>query len=169
VYVGVYPLPKSILDGSLNEKVVTFNNLSLNATSYKWYFGDGDSSMSFSPVYTYKQYGMYTMKLVATNQCGHDTATMIVILKSNSSIQNSDLKDILIYPNPVSSLVNFDVKFDFQEAYAKIYDGTGRIVLEKLLTKAITHSLDMSHVSNGNYLLILNIDDKTYQYKITKE
>jgi hypothetical protein len=94
---------------------------------------------------------------------------MIVILKSNSSIQNSDLKDVLIYPNPVSSLVNFDVKFDFQEAYAKIYDGTGRIVLEKLLTKAIAPSLDMSHVSNGNYLLILNIDDKTYQYKITKE
>jgi Zn-dependent metalloprotease len=169
VYIAVYPLPKSIPNGKLNDKVVTFTNSSLNAASFKWYFGDGDSSMSYNPVYTYKQYGTYTMRLIASNQCGHDTATMIVILKSNSSVQNVESANILVYPNPVSSFLNFDFKFDFQEAYAKVYDVTGRLILEKALTKDASPKLDMSSIAHGNYLLILNIDDKTYQYKITKE
>ncbi len=35
--------------------------------SYKWYFGDGDSSDLSSPIYVYKTFGTYCVKLVATS------------------------------------------------------------------------------------------------------
>jgi formylglycine-generating enzyme required for sulfatase activity len=44
---------------------VTFTNNSLNATSYAWDFGDGNSSTAASPVYTYTAPGNYIAKLLA--------------------------------------------------------------------------------------------------------
>ena len=37
---------------------VAFTNLSLNATTYYWDFGDGSSSAEFSPVHTFTNFGM---------------------------------------------------------------------------------------------------------------
>ena len=45
-------------------KTVQFNNLSANAISSKWYFGDGDTSSLSNPGHAYSAYGNYTIKLV---------------------------------------------------------------------------------------------------------
>lgn len=44
---------------------VTFSNLSVNATSFLWNFGDGHTSTSFSPIHTYSTIGGYTVSLTA--------------------------------------------------------------------------------------------------------
>jgi PKD repeat protein len=46
-------------------KSVVFENLSTNASSYKWDFGDGQTSTEISPTKTYDERGTYTVKLVA--------------------------------------------------------------------------------------------------------
>ncbi|MBG16485.1 MAG: hypothetical protein CL853_09055 [Crocinitomicaceae bacterium] len=43
---------------------VSFNNLSPNATSFQWYFGDGNQSQLENPVNTYIQSGVYTITLI---------------------------------------------------------------------------------------------------------
>ena len=49
---------------------VTFNNLSQNASSYLWDFGDGTTSTDSTPVHTYTTAGTYTVSLTATqNSC----------------------------------------------------------------------------------------------------
>ncbi|GIV32736.1 MAG: hypothetical protein KatS3mg031_0271 [Chitinophagales bacterium] len=48
---------------------VLFTNLTTGATSYQWYFGDGDSSNQFSPTHAYATAGTYTVTLIATNAC----------------------------------------------------------------------------------------------------
>lgn len=169
VQVGVFPLPKASANGILNDKTVSFSNSSSNASSYKWYFGDGDSSTSFKPVHAYKQYGNYTMRLVASNQCGHDTTTMIVILKSNSSVQNGQNNDVQVYPNPVNSMLNLEFISRPNEISIKVYDAIGRMVLQKNLNKNDLPSINMSNLSEGNYLLFVEIDNKVYQFKIVKE
>ncbi len=51
-----------------------FTNLSLNNTSsWKWYFGDGNSSNSQNPVHTYSNPGIYPVQLIAYNETGADT------------------------------------------------------------------------------------------------
>lgn len=50
-------------------QTVYFDNLSQNATSYAWYFGNGNTSAQFSPSQTYDTPGMYIVTLIARNSC----------------------------------------------------------------------------------------------------
>ena len=57
---------------------VNFSNLSSNAGSYVWDFGDGDTSHAASPVHTYNTYGNFTVSLIADGgTCGIDTLTEV--------------------------------------------------------------------------------------------
>lgn len=47
--------------------VITFQNTSQNANSYRWEFGDGDTSTATSPRKTYAAGGTYTIRLTANN------------------------------------------------------------------------------------------------------
>jgi PKD repeat protein len=50
-------------------QTINFTNLS-NAVSYKWYFGDGDSSTTTNPSHTYTAFGEYDVTLIATGTNG---------------------------------------------------------------------------------------------------
>ena len=59
--------------------LVTFSDTSFNApTSWKWYFGDGDSSTLRNPSHQYIGTGIFSVKLITSNSFGVDT-----ILKTN--------------------------------------------------------------------------------------
>lgn len=49
---------------------VTFTNKSTDAASYKWEFGDGETSKEASPVYEYAAAGEYKVTLTAANSKG---------------------------------------------------------------------------------------------------
>jgi len=49
---------------------VQFTDLSQNATSWSWDFGDGGTSTDESPVHTYSAAGNYTVTLTASNEVG---------------------------------------------------------------------------------------------------
>ncbi len=51
---------------------ISFINQSKNATSYKWDFGDGNTSRTMNPIHTYKKAGLYTVRLVAMSATGAD-------------------------------------------------------------------------------------------------
>ncbi|GAB4244508.1 MAG: hypothetical protein Kow0027_04290 [Saprospiraceae bacterium] len=50
-------------------QTIYFDNLSQYATSYAWYFGNGNTSAQFSPSQTYGTPGMYQVMLIARNSC----------------------------------------------------------------------------------------------------
>jgi len=58
----------------------SFVNASANAMSYAWDFGDGQISTSVNPIHVYATSGTYTVKLTATNSCGSDIETQVVIV-----------------------------------------------------------------------------------------
>ena len=49
---------------------ITFSNLSTNANTYLWDFGDGTTSTAANPVHTYATTGTYTICLTASNGSG---------------------------------------------------------------------------------------------------
>ena len=49
---------------------VVLTNISLNADSYHWDFGDGNSSTETNPTHNYGTTGTFTVTLEATNECG---------------------------------------------------------------------------------------------------
>ena len=55
---------------SIADKTVTFTNETSGAVSYRWDFGDGESSTEQSPVHTYPDKGKYVPTLYATTKEG---------------------------------------------------------------------------------------------------
>jgi PKD repeat protein len=70
--VEVLALPVAGFDYSVSVLEVTFTNLSTDADTYAWDFGDGGTSTEENPVHTYLDAGTYTVVLTATNSCGED-------------------------------------------------------------------------------------------------
>jgi PKD repeat protein len=70
ITVGVAPVAD--FDYTQNQLSVDFDNLSLNANSYLWNFGDGATSTQTNPIHVYDEDGVYTVSLTATNDCGFD-------------------------------------------------------------------------------------------------
>jgi len=54
---------------------VTFRNLSQNASTYEWNFGDSHSSTDVNPVHIYTVAGSYTVELKAYSSSGEQWAT----------------------------------------------------------------------------------------------
>lgn len=80
--VEVNPLPEAGFNFVVENLDVSFFNSSSFADSYTWYFGDGQTSTSASPVHSYAQGGSYDVMLVSENNCGHDTLILPVALTS---------------------------------------------------------------------------------------
>lgn len=67
-YSGVGPAPT----------LVTFSNMSTNATSYSWDFGDNSYSSDANPQHGYLTSGVYTVKLTATNSTSSVSTTKTI-------------------------------------------------------------------------------------------
>lgn len=77
-----------------NELEVTFVNLSKDATSYLWDFGDGSATdTATAPVHVYPAYGDYTVKLVAKNAAGEAVYTDEVSLVKRIIAIDGDFSD----------------------------------------------------------------------------
>ncbi len=59
---------------------IQFTNLSEEATSYQWEFGNGNSSVEEDPYYIYDRAGIYDIKLTAYNQAGEESITESVTI-----------------------------------------------------------------------------------------
>jgi hypothetical protein len=72
---------------------VTFINLSENATSYTWDFGDGTSSKVINPEKTYNTSGTYDVKLTANNENNETTIFQDIIEIEIILITNGDFEN----------------------------------------------------------------------------
>lgn len=68
-------------------QLLKFTNLSENYRSCRWYFGDGDTSTALNPQHGYNQYGIYSVKLVATScfKTKNDSITRVAYVKVDST------------------------------------------------------------------------------------
>ncbi len=61
---------------------ITFINISQNATSYLWDFGDGSSSTQAAPVHTFALDGTYPLRLKVTGPTGVDSICKLVSISA---------------------------------------------------------------------------------------
>lgn len=79
------PVASFTADNSCEDTTVVFNNTSSIAegtiTTYKWFFGDGDSSVNGSPSHVYAAAGTYNVRLVvwSDNGCRGEVTQTITI------------------------------------------------------------------------------------------
>lgn len=130
--VKVLIAPSPNYSVQLNGLTATFTNTSLNALSYLWDFGDGNSSTAVNPVHTYATAGNYAVKLLATNQCKTSTKTLNVPI----TVGVEDLASrfgIRLLPNPTAGdfRVEMESRTDGGEVRLSLLDSQGRLVKEE--------------------------------------
>jgi len=153
--VRVLNNPTAQFTASENGRTVTFTNTSQFATSYQWYFGDGDSSKSTNPVHVYPMGKVYTAQLRSINQCKTVSLSKAVNPFHPASVQLTELEKALVFPNPVNSWLNISNEVLRHE----LFDPTGR-----LLSQGHERQIDMSIYTNGVFILKLELNNLQYQY-----
>lgn len=82
-YINVATVPTPGFSFNVNGNTVDFANLSNNATSYSWDFGDNNSSNLADPSHTFLSSGMYVVVLTAINSCGMESVTQTIEIEES--------------------------------------------------------------------------------------
>ena len=100
IYI-VLPAPVANFDFTYIDNVVpasvSFTNLSTDADTYLWNFGDGNTSTSFSPTHTYYESGVFTVTLKATGPGGESTRTRSISIIDPTTYSIQNLSSVTLY------------------------------------------------------------------------
>jgi Secretion system C-terminal sorting domain/PKD domain len=130
---------------------VSFTNLSLNATTYEWIFGDGQTSSDANPVHTYLD-GAFTAMLIAGNGCATDTFLVDILILTGTEILTDD-PNVVVSPNPSTGFFTLSWTDVISERMdVKVYSVSGVKVFEQhdVMNNA---SIDFSSLADGVYVM----------------
>ncbi|MBW8050317.1 MAG: T9SS type A sorting domain-containing protein [Cytophagales bacterium] len=142
---------------------VYFTNISDSACTYKWFFGDGDSSIIENTTHTYLDTGTYSVMLIAYTAGRSDTMvrqvqiTNVVSIKAVKGIKNW----VKVYPNPNDGNMQIDYQLHkWQEGKLIMYDIMGKLLFTyKLVNEKNTLKISESALSYGLYFYKIVIDN----------
>ncbi len=114
----------------MDNEMLTVDNLSANATTYLWDFGDGDSSSESEPTHVYTQSGTYRLRLQACNEC-----ECAVSYKDINVVITSTIPDDIEHYNPIvltgpDSSGNIVFNGFTGDGVLRIYDVNGKHIKE---------------------------------------
>ncbi|MEI7594455.1 MAG: T9SS type A sorting domain-containing protein [Bacteroidota bacterium] len=151
--------PKSDFGYIIYDSTVHFMNVSENADSYYWDFGDSIYSTEFNPSHTYTEPGIYHPKLITFNECYIDTIISTIVYTGIENI-NSNSK-FVISPNPNTGIFSLSIPTN-SEGTIRILNTLGIVVAEKTKIDS-SQNFDFSNLANGAY----SIEYKTHNYCLT--
>ncbi|MFK7933991.1 MAG: PKD domain-containing protein [Saprospiraceae bacterium] len=146
--------PVANFDYTINENSVTFSNLSTDATSYGWTFGDANFSNVEEPTHTYRGTGLYYVTLNASNTfCGNSVTIPVSILTVDVE-DFINAPQLLVYPNPTQNRLTIEIKDSPAESITfRIFDTKGQLVQIVNSTQATDFQLDLQSLSAGMYFI----------------
>jgi len=99
--------------GNLPLKVQFSDKSTGSPKSWKWNFGDGKTSTSRNPLYTYSKAGKYTVSLTVKNAAGTNTKT----IKDYITVKTAPVKPVAAFSaSPTSGYAPLKVKFTDKSA-----------------------------------------------------
>lgn len=164
----------NVLSTGVNGMTVQFDaSASLNATSFAWDFGDGNTNnVSALPVHTYVVPGLfYTVSLTVTNTCNethNKTFRLDQIGLEELVLENQ----VQVYPNPAQNYLNIEFGTPINtEVALKLYDVSGKEILansgERLSDSML--QLYIGDVPKGIYMLKVFHSETITNIRVVKE
>ncbi len=160
-YIVILGAPSSLFTtNQVSDAQIDFNNLSVNADSYSWDFGDGNISIEENPTHTYAASGSYTITLTATNECGSTTTPVTVDITLTSVADINAQLQLSASPNPFSDQVNisYDLQATTGAAQLVIYDIVGKQVFQQAITDRAGFIIIEDDFVRGIYLARIEVD-----------
>lgn len=170
--ITVYPKPHAQFTwspefASILDPVISFNNMSVNASSYIWIFGDGDSTSIVNPVHYFHDAGSWNVQLIAISNMGcRDTAICPVVIQDEWTFY------VPTAFSPDNDQIN-DFFFAFAHGiretgfYLAVYDRWGEVIWETDKYSEITdqsekwdgRAKDHEVVPVGTYIWVAKFKD----------
>nr|WP_280921237.1 cobaltochelatase subunit CobN [Methanolobus bombayensis] len=123
---------------------VQFNDMSENATSWYWDFGDGTNSTEQNPVHTYDSVGFFNVKLKASNSQGSDVERRIHLITSNLPEDNRTQQILfLVIGDEETFMVKKAVEDMGMDDWVDVY-GSGRENNVEILYTPFDENITMS-------------------------
>lgn len=123
---------------------VQFYDLSTNATSWAWDFGDGGTSTEQDPIHTYTTGGTFTVKLTASNGGSND----VLSLKDLITVLPNAL-DKIDYSKYTITTSNHIINIDGVQRNVELFDIAGRSIQSTM----VTGKFSSKPLSAGLYIL----------------
>jgi PKD repeat protein len=161
--VQVNTVPSAGFSSRVEGNRVYFRNLSNNGTTLQWRFGDGNTATDQHPEHRYKQSGVYTIELIARNDCGADTIRKTVEIFITTALEKVTwLNEFQLYPNPNDGRFWLSLQGKPQGALqVRIFNVLGQEVHRQevdFLSGKILQTFDFQNVVNGIYWLEIGGD-----------
>lgn len=142
--------------GYYGKNIVGFDNKSTGSNvSYKWYFGDGDSSTDKHPVHTYTNANNQVVRLIVRGDCGEDDTT--ITLRDFTSIGQVSFASQILYPNPANTEFSIDLK-ENETALYTLLSIDGKTL--KTGSAGKNDKVNIADLSAGIYLIRIQTGDK---------
>lgn len=135
---------------------LTFTDASINASSWFWDFGDGDTSTTQNPTHVYNSTGTYNVSLTINNGICSSTQTIRITLISIDPLNKQQLSMALL-PNPSQEQTTLTLGCKLEEdAQIQVLDIAGKICQQHVLPKGQTiFNLELSDLPAAVYLVQL--------------
>ena len=175
-YVEVASAPKADFTWARdsNGLFIRFQSTTTGSFTMIWDFGDGLSDFSLSPTHRYLERKIYTIRLIAVNECGRDTILKNIDLRPNGIKDLLQIVDFQCFPNPFDN--NITVQYYLTEKSnmdIELFDVAGKLV--QILAKNAVYTeggyrntFQVSDMPKGVYLLKLKTDKQAVYKKLVK-
>lgn len=164
---------KALFSYQNNSNTLNFENESSYADSYYWDFGDGDFSLLPNPSHVYQNDGLYTISLIASNDCGQSSITKTVQITNTSIKDISAIETVNIFPNPASDILNIKVELVHSKPIEIILFNMLGEEIHKLrfknLGQSLEEKLDISDLAAGIYYIEISTDNQRIIKKVVVE
>lgn len=166
-YVTNHFNPKKCIDKTIKQSHNTLIAIQ-DSVSYQWYYCNPWRIITneTKKTFTTTTKGSYAVVLDNGKGC-RDTSDCIAL---NNSGFASTLNSInRIYPIPFTSNLTIDLDNYHKEVNIKIYDLTGRQILNNNYFNSKTIELDLKEISKGTYYLHIETENSSQFYNILKD
>ncbi|MDH5604425.1 MAG: T9SS type A sorting domain-containing protein, partial [Cyclobacteriaceae bacterium] len=136
------------------------------AVGNQWYMDGQPISGAVENTYTATESGSYSVE-VTNNTCqASSVARYHLVLGVDENMSNG----IVVYPNPVKDILKVKLPANSSVNKAGLFDMSGRrLIYKPIKLNSDYFELDLRHVNNGMFLLLLEGDKETFQFKVNKE
>ncbi|MBQ2077725.1 MAG: T9SS type A sorting domain-containing protein, partial [Bacteroidales bacterium] len=148
----------------VNEEIV----LSVDTEDEVLWFGETEGN-TYAQTYPYA--GEYLVWVTVSNGECETTDTITVTVETCTSVDEMSAMEIQLYPNPVRDMATFTVTgYEGAISYT-VVDLSGREMTFETVAVAgeSVHTVDVSNLVSGVYILRITTDSEVHNIKFTKE
>ncbi len=152
---------------------LSFQNVSTGLpSSWLWDFGDGSTSVEYSPNHTFLEADSYNVCLTVTNDCGQSMDCQLILIIDAINTPES-INSWEVMPNPVSETLYIKIDAELaQKGEVRLYAHNGQLLRTQHLDfvsgmNSLQWSVD--DLSAGLYFVQLRLDDGVVMRRIVVE